>query len=111
MAYQTVIIIATMLTAFVTNGRIAWFLGRRWGLSVAGDVNWWDAGCAIVGAAAFYYISLAFFQYGGLLAGVIGIFACIPISGAVWIFVVGGNKAIERILSNLMKKVDSVSSN
>lgn len=104
--YETVIIIATMFLALITNGRIGYVLGQRWGISTTGnEPPLWELFCAIVGCVPFYWISQAGLQYG-TIGGLIVLLGTIPFSGFVWIFIVGTNKAIERILNNLLKKVE-----
>lgn len=106
MEYAFCITAATVCLAFLTNGRIGYVLGERWNLNTPTDFPWWYGFCAIVGATVFYFASHAAFDYYGLLGGVICMIASLPVSGLIWIFIVGGNKAIERILNSLMKRVE-----
>jgi hypothetical protein len=105
MAYQTIILIATIFLAFVTNSRIGWLMGERWGCNDPKDFPWWALICGVIGALPFYWISKAGFEFGGMMGAFIVLVGTVPFSGFVWIFMVGGNKAIERVLNNLLKKV------
>lgn len=106
MDYGSVITIATVCIAFLTNGRIAYVLAGRWGFDQSGNhPPIWEGFSAVVGSVVFYFLSCAAFDYYGMMGCVICMFLTLPLSGLIWIFLVGGNKAIERILNSLMKRL------
>jgi hypothetical protein len=106
--YEWVITIATVILAFITNARISYKLGERWKIYDKPDSDFpiFEAFSACLAAVLFYFISCAGFDNFNMMGGLIVAAATIPISGFVWVFIVGGNKVIERILNGLLKKVD-----
>jgi hypothetical protein len=51
-------------------------------------------------------MSNAAIQLGGLIGGFIGVALTVPVVGFCWIYLVGGNKAFERIIDRLVKRID-----
>lgn len=102
--YPVVLIIASIALAFLTSTRIAYVLAGRWNFKNE-PTFFFSAACGIVAGVVMGFVSYALIATGGLLFGLIGAFASVPLVGIVWLFVVGGNKAIERILGGLLAKV------
>lgn len=102
--YADAILVCTMVLAFITAGRIAYVLGKRWGFD-SSNPPLWEGFCAISATAIFYHVSNAAFDFGGTMGSLIALVGTVPLVGLVFIFVVGANKAIERILHGLLKKV------
>jgi hypothetical protein len=103
--YHLVVVIATTLLAGLTSIRIAYVLAQRWGFKRGEPTVFFCIGAAAAAGVACCVASVALVSAGGPFYGLVGLIAAIPLVGASWIFVVGANKAIERILSNLLKKV------
>ena len=45
-----------------------------------------------------------------MMAGVVVNLLLLPAVGIIWILIVGGNRAIERLITNLLNKLDSKTS-
>lgn len=55
----------------------------------------------VLSAIAVY----ALYKSGGIMYALVGDVLTVPVVGAAWLFIVGVNKAIERILKGLLAKV------
>ena len=88
----------------VSSGIFARRFADRWGIRGDGRDFFTIVGAAVAGII-MYFVAHAAMDAGGVLFGIISVFASIPLVGLTWIVVVGGNKALERILGNLLKKL------
>lgn len=103
--YIPVIVISAIILGFLTSARIAYFLAnKKWGFK-GEPLFFTTVACASASAIAMGFISGAMIEMGGILFGIVGLALEIPLIGLVWIFIVGGNKAIEKILNGLLAKV------
>lgn len=103
-AYALVLIVSIMALATLTNLRISYVLTKKkWGLS-DDAVFFLGAGTSLVTLVISFVIGYTLCGYGPIF-GLAGVLLSVPFVGFAWIFVVGANKAIERILAGLMKKV------
>lgn len=103
-SYEWMVTIITVLLAAVASARFGEVFGRRWSIG-NDDRSFFVVACAVVTGAVMYFVASAALQAGGILFGVIGIFLAIPFVGFMWMLIVGGNKALERILGGLLKKL------
>ena len=98
------IMAVTIALAVITNARIAHVLALRWSFSKEPRLFFcWLS--SIAAGAIIAVASFALINYGGLAYGMIGAVMVVPVVGVAWFFIVGANKAIERILANLLKKM------
>jgi hypothetical protein len=102
--YFFVIVASSILLSAITSARIAYVMAKRWNLSGEPAV-FSIIGSVVVAVAICGVISFAAVAIGGLLIGLFAVLLTVPFVGFVWVFVVGANKAIERILNSLLKKV------
>ena len=102
--YDMVIIGSAVTLAALASSRFGWVFGGRWGMN--GDPRgFFSLACAAAAAVVMFFVSTAALQGGGIPFGIISVRLAIPTVGFAWIFIVGGNKALERILSGLLKKL------
>lgn len=102
--YTVVVIIASCALAAVTSFRVGYLMGDRWFRTVDAQV-FFGLLTAAIAAVAVGIICKAATIYGGIPAGLLIVLASIPLVGIVWIFILGTNKALERILNSLLNKV------
>jgi hypothetical protein len=103
---------AGVVFAFIVGARIAYVMGLRYGaVDPYTDSSWM---IPLIGGAAAGIIAgfatTAATQNGGLICGIIADILMLPAVGLIWIFIVGGNRALERIITNLLNKLDSKAS-
>jgi len=111
--HQVILVIASALLAGITSGRAAWKLGEIWGMSLlnarrerdlcARDVMTFFSAVAAMVLAGF--ACNAAIEHGGDLFGLGAVFFTMPAVGAVWVFGLGANKAVERLLSGIEVKL------
>lgn len=102
--YITLIIIASALVSFITSARITNVLMQRWGFE-GGDVTVSSIVIGAVMALGMCFISAAAIDLAGVFGGLISVFASVPLVGIVWIYIVGGNKVLERLLDRLSARI------
>lgn len=98
------LIFGAIAIAGLTSARIAFFLGDRWKMG-HGDrwaFTWFSGACA---AIVMGYIAVAAQMAGGNLFGIVSLVASMPFVGLSWGVIVGANKANERIIFGLLKKL------
>ena len=102
--YQIVMLIASLALAFITSVRIAYVLSGRWKFKNEGTF-FFCASTGIASAVCMGFISFAMSSYGGNLFGLASVIVSVPLVGVAWLFIVGANKALERIIGSLLSKV------
>lgn len=103
--YLVTIVAATICLAVLTNVRIGYVMSKRWGLSFDPGTLCVCIGSGVATCAIAWVGSLAIIKTWGLMAGLIAVPMSVPAVGLAWLFLVGGNKAIEKLLTSLMKRV------
>lgn len=104
--YLCVLLVLTRAFAFITCARIAYLMSyRRWDFD---NTQSFIIALAMGGVAAVLAGMLvsALAEQGGFVFALAGSILTMPLVGAVWLFVLGFNKAIERILKGLHTKLD-----
>ncbi len=99
------LIVASVAIAAVTSGRVAYFLAERWKFRSAEAFFFFTALGVVAAAVVMGFISTAAVVAGGNLFGLICVVASVPFVGVAWGFIVGGIKAIERILFALLARL------
>jgi len=99
------LIIGAIFVAAITSGRIAFFLTNRWGFRSAEAIFFFTAFGVVCAAVVMGFIATAAVHAGGNLFGLICVVGSMPFVGAAWGFIVGGIKAIERILFALLARL------
>lgn len=102
--YDWMITIITVLLAAIASSRFGYVFGYRWGMRNDG-LGGFAFACAAAAGIVMYFVSSAALEAGGITFGLIGIVATIPFVGFMWMLIAGGNKALERILNGLLKKL------
>ncbi len=102
--FSTFLTMLAVIYAGVSSGIFARNFANRWGIRGDGRDVFTLFGGAVAGLI-IYFVQQAALDVGGIPFGIITCFAAIPVVGFSWIVVVGGNKALERILGNLLKKL------
>jgi len=107
----TLIICAGIIFAAFVSGRLAHVTGKRYGIDLNRDSGYVTiaGGAAIAGVLAGFAVTAAI-QIAGMMAGVVVDLLLLPAVGIIWILIVGGNRAIERLITNLLNKLDSKTS-
>lgn len=102
--YVPLLVIIGLVAAAITGLYLALVMGSKWGLT-GGYLGWTVAGSTIASAVVTGIIVGGIISSYGLFAGFIANFFTIPLVGLVWLFIVGGNKALERILGVVVNKL------
>lgn len=102
--YTILIVGTSIVLAVITAIRIAYILGKRWRLNDDPTI-FLCIGAAISSGVIVGVTDFALIVFGGHIYGLFGALLSVPAVGAASLFIVGANKAIERILSNLLSKV------
>lgn len=105
--FEIMVIISAMFLSFVASMRMCfvlmknrWQVGRRVPMPVC-----FFAGVAAAIVMGFVASSMVILL--GIVGGIICVVGATSFTGFIWIFVVGGNKAVERTLSGLMTRLDN----
>ncbi len=102
-AYFGLLFISSMFLGFVSSGQIYIRLADlRWGGSH--PFPYLVSGC--LGAIIMFFVSGAAIDKLGIIGGIVSVLGSIPLIGISWIFVICGNLALERVLSQLIRKFD-----
>jgi len=101
--YIVLLYIASMMLGFISSGHIYIRLGdERWGGShpfpyfISGGI----------GALVMFFVAGAAIGKAGIIGGIVAVLGSIPLVGISWIFIICGNLALERVLSQLIHKFD-----
>lgn len=98
------LVISDVVFGAILSARFAFFLACKW--DFAGDnMGWFTIFAFIAGGVLMGFINYAFFLAFGIIGSLACLLATVPIVGLIWVLIVGGNKAIERILSGLLAKI------
>ena len=103
--YGIALVVCAVALASITSMRIAFFLAVRWGFSCTENKVCFTILGGVVAAIVMGFIAVAAVKAGGNLYGIISVVGSVPFVGFAWGFIVGSNKAIERILFGLLKKL------
>jgi hypothetical protein len=104
-AYNIVLIIVAMALAALSNIRICFFLvDKKWGHDDGNGVFILIAS-TVATLVIFGYLGYDAIMVGGNFYGLGLVAASIPLTGAIWAYVVGINKVIQRTLLGLCKKL------
>lgn len=102
--YSNVILAASVLSAAITSARMAFLMARRWDFENCA-IGWFCVFAAVAAAFIQGFITDAATTYGGYPLGLVTVGTSLPMVGLIWLFVVGGNKVLERILGRLIEKL------
>lgn len=102
--YTVVLVIASIALATITSARISYVLSKRWRFNTDPTI-FFGIFTAGTSAVAMGFISYGAIMLGGIMGGLICAVATVPFVGVCWLFIVGANKAIERIIASLLNKV------
>ena len=102
--YEPILVIIGVVTAAITGARLAFVMGKRWNFKETA-LGWMC--CASAGSSALVcgILTAGAIEAFGLLAGMATNLASLPLIGFSWVFLIGGNKIVERILGNLLNKL------
>ena len=104
--YTVVIMCASISLAILTSARTAYVMAKRW--RFGGEPTFFFvASSAIAAGAAMGFTTFAAIFYVGLVAGLLSAVLSVPLTGVCWFFIIGANKAIERIINSLLAKVSA----
>lgn len=111
-AYAQLILITSVIVASATSARITFFLCKRWNMynyrNQLQTSGVWLIGTGTVAAGVInYYAELTILHNWGLLYGAVFIVVGAIGSAAGWVYLLGGLKAIERILNGLETRLQS----
>lgn len=98
------LVFGAIVVGALTSARIAFFLGDRWKFG-RGDRNVFTWFCAACAALVMGFVAVAAEMAGGNLFGVVALVGSMPFVGFAWGVIVGCNKANERIIFGLLKKL------
>lgn len=108
---EFVIVTTAMAQAAIVSARLSYVMGFKWGLRYESNyLMSFQVISTIVSAILAGFGAGAALTFGGLVFGIAAVLLTLPCVGAAWLLIVGGNKAIERILGGLFNKVDEVTS-
>lgn len=97
--YLFIMAIAAILSATL-SARMSWVMAKRYGFKDE-NRNWmcWltGIGSAIVMIVTSQYVMSNYGMKGGLALDVLSL----PISGIIWLLIVGANKAVERLVNGV----------
>lgn len=102
--YCGVLLVISMMASAGLAARIAYFLGKRWNQNEATVNCMMVAGC-FCAAGASYHISIALALAGGSMFAFGGILLCPLVTAASWLYLIGGIRTAERILTGLENKL------
>ena len=106
-SYEILSIIFAMFLAFITSGHIYLQVAiTRWCPNEEPPMFLYFV-FGIVAAVIMGFVSAAAIEGAAIIGGIVSVIAATPLTGFVWIFVLGGNKAFERILNGLIGKLES----
>ncbi len=101
------LVATSVVLAAIVSARCAYVMGLRWGVSKDASLGFLMIVSAGAAALLAGFATYAAILWGGLWVGLFADLATLPVVGAAWIFVVGGNKAVERIIAGLLNTVDA----
>lgn len=104
--YVVLIVLASIILGFITSARIGMVLIKRWDIGGGSEHGFFSFVCGACAAVMMGFMTSAAVQLFGLFGGLLGVALTVPVVGFCWIFLVGGNMALERILQRLVKRID-----
>ena len=107
--YTAFLVIVGLCTAGISGLWLGIVMGTRWNLK-GGYLGWICFASMVASATVMGIITAGAISTYGLGAGFLVNFMATPMVAIVWAFVVGGNKVVERILGNLLKKFNDATS-
>ena len=102
--YVSALVIASGIIALLTSYFTANAMATCWGMSTDERYYMRISAAATAGVASLFICTSAI-QFAGLPGGLVWVALAMPFTGFVWIFMVGGNKVIEKIMNGLLSKV------
>lgn len=103
--YDVTIIAISMIIAGISSMFIAHKLSIRWGMNKEPTFFFkiFSAGAA---GLAIMYLATATAQFLGTFAAATWLVLALPFTGFAWSFLLGGIKAIEKILTGFVRKMN-----
>lgn len=103
--YENALFFASIALAVITSARISYVLGQRWKIYSGGEPPLFELVSMVVSGVSLWFICSAALEFAGLLGAAVVVLATIPLTGMIWILIIGGNKALERIINGLLNKL------
>lgn len=97
-------ILCAIVVAVITSGRIAYVQALGWKFG-SDSKGFFVIGCSFAAGVVIGVLVCHLALYGGPLFALIGALGALPLVVLVWILIIGGNVAAQRILEGLQKKL------
>ena len=98
-------ILCAIFIAVITSGRIAYVQAKRWKFGCSDKIFFFSLACALAAGVVVWVLAYHLALSGGPVFALIGALGTLPLVALVWILIIGGNVAAQRMLEGLQKKL------